>query len=282
MSYTAGSGVRAARRRSRDAAGGRGLLRPAAHARRTTRRSVIQTVNFPVDLFGGRNTVQAGYAPNFLPGVRFGPGFFSHIGNSVLTYPSRWAFADFLALDVGVGAPGACPRSTRRRRRSRPSTSASSTRAAAVPCAGTYVLHDARVPHVGHGAAARGRARSCGIRVGEPVEKTIVDYRIGERDRRLPVGRRRSSARGSTTLARAPLIKADMQQGRVPPFADWSQALDRLPSPSLIHPVAFGPGRVRQDRSGRAPAGQQRRVDRRPARARSRPPAHVATSSCRT
>src|SRR5262249_28163621 len=62
--------------------------------------TVIQTANFPVDIYGKTATVDAGYAPNFLPGVRFGPGFFSHVGNSVLTYPGRWSFADYLALDI--------------------------------------------------------------------------------------------------------------------------------------------------------------------------------------
>ena len=47
--------------------------------------------------------MQAGYAPNYLPGVRLAPPFFSRVGNNVFTYPSRWAFADYLALDVAGG-----------------------------------------------------------------------------------------------------------------------------------------------------------------------------------
>jgi Domain of unknown function (DUF6259) len=43
------------------------------------------------------------------------------------------------------------------------------------------------------------------------------------------------------SIARAPLIKADLTKG-VPPFKDWGNALAGLPSPTLIHPVAFGPG----------------------------------------
>ena len=88
---------------------------------------VVESVNFPVDLFGDANTVRAGYAPNFLPGVRFGPAFFQRAGNDVFTYPGRWAFADYLALDVDARRTWRCTRSTPHPRRSRRSTSALST-----------------------------------------------------------------------------------------------------------------------------------------------------------
>ena len=46
-------------------------------------------------------SVTAGYAPNFLPGVVFGRAFFRRNVDDLFTYPSRGAFADYLALDVG-------------------------------------------------------------------------------------------------------------------------------------------------------------------------------------
>jgi hypothetical protein len=78
------------------------------------------------------------------------------------------------------------------------------------------------------------------VRIGEPVEQSIVDYRTDNGIDAYPSAADKLGSRLGT-LARAPLIKADLTKG-VPPFADWAQALDRLPSPALIHPVAFGPG----------------------------------------
>ena len=41
---------------------------------------------------------------------------------------------------------------------------------------------------------------------------------------------------------RSPLIKADLRKN-VPPFAQWGAELHRLPSPVLLHPVRYQPGR---------------------------------------
>ena len=65
------------------------------------RGAVVNQVAFPTDLLVPVVSTGAGYAPNYLPGIRLGPGFFRRVGTNVLTYPSRWATADFLALDVG-------------------------------------------------------------------------------------------------------------------------------------------------------------------------------------
>src|SRR5205823_13392608 len=70
------------------------------------RGATLAGVVFPADLFVSSTTVNAGYAPNYLPGIRFGHAFFSRVGNDVLRYPSRWAFADYLALDVGRSSLG--------------------------------------------------------------------------------------------------------------------------------------------------------------------------------
>ena len=67
------------------------------------RGAVLTKVSFPEDLFGDVRTVEAGYAPNVLPGVRLKPGFFTRVGNNLEIYPSRWAFADYLGLDAGGG-----------------------------------------------------------------------------------------------------------------------------------------------------------------------------------
>ncbi len=200
---------------------------------------VIQQVNFPVDLYEDVSLVQAGYAPNFLPGVRFGPAFFSRVGNNVFTYPGRWAFADYLALDLG-GAhlalytvnPAPAPLA--------PVDLGFVRNAAPVPCSGASFC----VTHAFHtwiGAAGTWTSPIVRVRVGEPVEQSIMDYRTDNGIDAYPSAAAKLGPR-LDTLSRAPLIKADLQKGAVPSFRDWAHALDQLPSPVLIHPVAFGPG----------------------------------------
>jgi len=199
---------------------------------------IVQTVNFPVDMYASVDSVQAGYAPNFLPGVRFGPSFFSRVGNDVLTYPGRWAFADYLALDIGGGHlslysvnPAPAPLA--------PVDLGFVRNPAPIPCSGPSFC----ITHVFHtwlGAGGTWTSPVVRIRVGEPVEQTIVDYRADNGIDAYPSAAAKLGDR-LATLARAPLIKADLQQGTVPPFSSWPQALGQLPSPALIHPVAFGP-----------------------------------------
>jgi hypothetical protein len=199
---------------------------------------VIQSANFPVDLFGRTDTVQAGYAPNFLPGVKFGPAFFSHVGNSVLTYPGRWSFADFLAIDVADGhlalstvnpPPGAIA----------PVDVGFVHEGGNLPCAGTrFCLR--HLFHTWIAPAATWSSPIVRLRVGEPVEQSIVDYRVDNGIDAYPSVQAKLGSR-LDALSRAPLIKADLTKG-VPPFRDWTSALGGLPSPALVHPVAFGPG----------------------------------------
>ena len=56
---------------------------------------------FPADLSLPAADVRAAYMPTFLPGTRFLPGFFRGPHKNVETYPSRWAFADYLSADIG-------------------------------------------------------------------------------------------------------------------------------------------------------------------------------------
>jgi hypothetical protein len=199
---------------------------------------VIQSANFPVDLYEDVSIVQAGYAPNFLPGVRFEPGFFSRVGNDVLTYPGRWAFADYLALDLGAAHlavysvnPPPAPLA--------PVDLGFIRNAAPAPCSGPSFC----VTHQFHTWIVAGATWTSPIvrmRVGEPVERSILDYRTDNGIDAYPSAAAKLGSR-LDSLARAPLLKADLRQGGVPRFEEWAQALDQLPSPVLIHPVAFGP-----------------------------------------
>jgi hypothetical protein len=197
----------------------------------------IQSVNFPVDLFGDGNTVQAGYAPNFLPGVRFGPTFFQRQQNDVFTYPGRWAFADYLALDVGTAHlamysvnPPPSPIAP---------IDLGFVHSSGGPCSGQAfcVTHDF---HTWIGQNGTWTSPVVRLRVGESADKTIVDYRTDNAIDAYPSVATKLGSR-LDTLSHAPMIKFDMQKG-APPFSQWAGALQKLPSPALIHPVAFGPG----------------------------------------
>jgi hypothetical protein len=199
--------------------------------------AVIQGASFPVDLFGDARTVQAGYAPNFLPGVKLGPEFFSRFGNNVLTYPSRWAFADFLALDIGdshlaMSTVNPPPNPIA------PVDLGFNHTGGNIPCSGNAYC----VTHIFHTWIGNGQTWTSPIvrlRLDQPIEQTIVDYRVDNKIDQYPSLEQKVGSR-LAALAQAPLIKADLTKG-VPPFKDWESALAGLPSPSLVHPVAFGP-----------------------------------------
>ncbi len=108
----------------------------------------LSAVLFPADLLANANRVDAGYAPTFLPGVRFGKAFFTSPHRNVETYPSRWMFADFVAADLGPShfalysvnpAPSpVAPVDLGFVRNSEPA-----------PCSDPLLLRHARVPDVG-------------------------------------------------------------------------------------------------------------------------------------
>jgi soluble lytic murein transglycosylase-like protein len=194
----------------------------------------IDNVRFPADLVGRTATVEAGYAPNFLPGIRLAPAFFSRVGNAVLQYPSRWGIADFLALDIGGGHaaletvnPAPSPIAP---------VELGYRHWDSAGCSGsTYcVIH---VFDTWIGSGATWTSPVVRLRIGDPVERTIVAYRTDNGIDAYPglpakVGPRLDA------LVHAPLIEADLWKG-LHPFAEWKPELALLPSPALIHPVAF-------------------------------------------
>jgi hypothetical protein len=197
----------------------------------------FSTVLFPADLFEDAEAVEAGYAPNYLPGIRFKPSFFQRPGNNVLMYPSRWAYADYLALDIAgsqlalysVNPPPSpiAPVQLGFVRNGSPG-----------PCSDTKFC-------VTHGFETwirdgeRWTSPVVRFRVGAPVAESILAYR---KDNKIDAYPSLVDKLGDrlTALAQAPLIKADLWKG-LPPFNEWGAELRRLPSPALIHPVAFQP-----------------------------------------
>jgi Domain of unknown function (DUF6259) len=204
-------------------------LRIANHGR------VLARVPFPDGLVGDTSTVEAGYAPNVLPGVRFKPAFFSRVGRDVQIYPSRWAFADYVALDVRSAHVSLY---SVVRGPLRPVELGFVHLAAPSPCSGeTFcVVHDFQT------WIARGKTWTSPIvrlRVGDTTDESILAYR---RDNGIDAYPSLQSKLGSRlgTFAQAPLFKANLPL--LKPFRDWAAELQRLPSPLLLHPVGFQRG----------------------------------------
>ncbi len=197
----------------------------------------IENVLFPADLREDVASIRAGYAPNFLPGVRFRPAFFSRVGSNVLTYPSRWAFSDYLALDLGDSSLALY--------------SANPAPAPIAPVTLGFVHTDGGICSGGSfcvvhafqtwlGAGQKWKSPLVRLRVGDGARESVLAYRTDNGIDRYPALAAKVGPQ-LPTLVRAPLIKADLVKG-LPPFVAWDSYLARLPSPALIHPVAYQPG----------------------------------------
>jgi Domain of unknown function (DUF6259) len=196
------------------------------------RGAVLTNISLPGELFGDVRTVEAGYTPNVLPGVRLEPGYFTRIGNDLHVYPSRWAFADFLALDAGGGQlslysvnSGSIHPVVLGFLRHPPSGRCSGYLFCVIHQFQTWITK-----------RTKWTSPVVRVRIGQTVQQSILAYRTDNRIDAYPSVRRKLGAR-LNTLARAPLIKADIV--KLKPFRDWGEDLPRLPSPALLHPVAF-------------------------------------------
>ena len=170
------------------------------------------------------------------PGSGSSPASSHASGTTSTIYPSRWAFADYLALDAAGGhlslySVNSGP--------IHPVVLGFLRHPSSGRCSGSLVLHRPPVSDVDHGSARNGRALSSAFESARTAEQSILAYRRDNGIDAYPSVQTKLGAR-LNTLARAPLIKADLV--KLKPFRDWGADLPRLPSPALLHPVAFQPG----------------------------------------
>ena len=199
------------------------------------RGATLTNVSLPGELFGDVRTVEAGYAPNVLPGVRLRPGFFARVGNNLEIYPSRWAFADYLALDAARGHLSLYSINSGL---IRPVVLGFLRHPSPGRCSGPSFC----IVHQFQTWIATGKRWTSPVvrtRIGQTAQQSILAYRSDNGIDAYPSVQKKLGARLST-LAKAPLIKADLV--KLKPFRDWGADLQRLPSPALLHPVAFQPG----------------------------------------
>ena len=157
------------------------------------------------------------------------------MGRDVQIYPSRWAFADYVALDVRSAHVSLY---SVVRGPLRPVELGFVHLDAPSPCSGeTFcVVHDFQT------WIARGKTWTSPIvrlRIGDTTEESMLAYR---RDNGIDAYPSLQSKLGPRldTFARAPLFKANLPL--LKPFRDWAAELQRLPSPLLLHPVGFQTG----------------------------------------
>jgi hypothetical protein len=192
---------------------------------------VRTAVGFP-SFVADSASVGAGYAPNVLPGVKLGPAFFSRVGNNAEIYPSRWAFADYLGLDLAgthVALYSIVPGPIR-------PVLAGFAHTATGRCSGTTfcVVHDFQT-WIKRGA--RWESPVVRVRIGGDVRSTVLSYRTDSGIAAYPSLQDKLGSR-LATLAQAPLIKTNL--ALLGPFGGLD--LSQLPSPVLLHPVGYQPG----------------------------------------
>jgi hypothetical protein len=199
---------------------------------------VLSSVLVPADLLAQSAGVTAGYAPNFLPGIRLAPSFFKGSQSNILTYPGRYAWADYLALDLGA-AHLAVYSANPPPNPIHPVELGFVRTATGSFCSDRFFC----IAHSFDTSVADGASWTSPVvrvRVGETLDKTLLGYRKDNGIDAYPSVADKLGSKAAT-YEKAPLIKADLQKG-LPPLAGWPDALRRLPSPVLVHPVRYTQG----------------------------------------
>jgi hypothetical protein len=194
----------------------------------------LDYVLFPSDLVFAEPDIQEALLP-ILPGVALGSAFFDQHRSYAASYPGYpGLFADYLSLSSTKG---------------RMAVYSLYDGGPIHPVVIGFIHDDAYISqstfayHTFGARIADGDAWSSPtvrVRISEPAVEAINAYRIdngldGFASLRSKLGLRYSQ------IAQSPLLKADAQQLGVP-FSQYGPLLSQVPSPAILHPVAFQPG----------------------------------------
>ena len=194
----------------------------------------VDQIHFPDDLLFQSSSVQAGYLPFLLPGVRLLPAFFTSTGTQTALYPGAMAFMDFLALEAGRGQLALYTVNP-----SGPIQPVLLGFTSAEPINGTFGLVHAFQTAVPNGTAYT--SPFVRIRVGQSVKDSVLAFRTDNGVANYPAIQQKLGNRFDT-LIRAPAVKAEVRLFIGKPFLSAIPDLDQFPSPALLHPLAFQPG----------------------------------------
>ncbi|MBN1139363.1 MAG: hypothetical protein JXM73_22490 [Anaerolineae bacterium] len=193
--------------------------------------TMMRDVLLPSDLLFEDDAIQAAYGPFLMPGVRLGPGFFTADRTYIPVYPSDAAFADYLALDTSGGRLAVytinpSPNSIQ------PVTLGFIDDEGYNP--GTFYTYHRLHTWVPNGQTWT--SPPVRLHIGQSPQETMLTYRQENGIDGYPSLADKLGT-DLLTLVQSPLIKIHVSQ----PFQDFIPDLDLLPSPLLLHPVAYQP-----------------------------------------
>jgi hypothetical protein len=194
---------------------------------------ILDQVLLPFDLLFSAPSVQAGYLPFLLPGVRLRPNFFLTGRSQKATYPGAAALADYEQLSVAGGQLALYTINP-----SGPIQPVILGFDSTQTSSGSFGLVHAFQTWIPNGAAYTSPVVR--VRVGQSAGDVILALRNDNGIAGYPSIQQKLGNRFDA-LIRAPVVKADVKFFIAKPFLDAIPDLDQFSSPALLHPAAFQP-----------------------------------------
>lgn len=200
--------------------------------------ATLDFVLFPSDLVFKEAEVETALLP-IMPGIMLEPSFFTQGRSYGARYPGSGVFADYIFMQLRNGAlalyslydDGPVPL-----------VELGFTHDNQYLPQSTFLTHNFRIALAHGGEWASPVVR---MRVGETLPKTITAFRDDNTLAHFPSIAQKLGA-DCNRIAQSPLLKADFCQLAGPPFnlpkfTAYDSLLAQLPSPAILHPVAFQP-----------------------------------------